>query len=577
MCGIYGITENNREAIADYIKICSHRGPDGNGIWNNDYITLGHNLLAITDDAKNSLQPWKTPAGNILVYNGEIFNYYDLLEHYQDKFIPKTKCDTELLAWGLDIHGYEFVKQMDSMHAFAYYDIKKNHLLISRGYHGIKPLYYAEVREGLIFGSEIKGMLDRVPGSRQVDRLALNCLSLTGINAMRNTFFSNVSKLMPGESRVYDCLSKRFVANYLDHKTPTSNTKFDAEEYRNIFKKSIAMTSIGQKRIGVFLSGGLDSSIIAYELKQLHGHVRTFTNSFMPPVFIGSEDLNSDASTASKLARANAFDHTEIPITPEVILENWNKAIYSMEQPVYNQSQVMYYYTNKFLSENGITVTMAGDMGDELLGGYPKYWNMIQGLDLGELKMDSWSAVIDQWMKRIKNPIRFANNDIDGEEIKTQLMLLYPEELFWNPADPVGSYMALDAITQVPGEFFSRNDSYGMAFSMEGRFPLATKHFAKYAMSIHSKEKINKNNLKLPTKMAYRGRLPDYIINKYKSGWTCPVVQWTKKSPALTDFLAKINSTKDCFSQYVNAIQKEKSRVPALILKSWAQIYNMQM
>ena len=578
MCGIYGITEDNRKLIYDYIQLCKHRGPNGSDIWNNKFITLGHNLLAITDDPTSSRQPWITPAGNILVYNGECFNYYDLLKEYKDRFTPKTSCDTELIAWGLDTFGYEFIRKLDSMHGIAYYDIRRNHLWLSRGYSGIKPIYYAEIEKGLIFGSEIKGLLDHVPNARSVDRLALNCMSVTGINVLRNTFFSSIKKVMPAETLIYDVANKRFVQSYKEHITPKSNNILDPQEFRDAVKKTVRMTSLGKKEIGIFLSGGLDSSIVALEMKNLHGRVKTFTNRIVPEIVIGSESMNSDAGNAGRLAKEFGFNHQEVIVDPAVVMEHWDQSIYYMEQPVYNQSQVMYYYTNKIMSQNGIVVTMAGDMGDELLGGYTKYWKMRLGNDRG-IVLGKWEDVIDIWLKRIKRPIELKNHSINEEEIKHELLKLYTESQLWNPNDPVGSYMALDCATQVPNEFFSRNDTYGMAFGMEGRFPLATKFFTRYAMSIHSKYKFgeDKDQTKLPTKKSYKGILPDYIINKYKSGWTCPITQWQKTNSDLKNFLNKIDQRSSCFDRILVQGQKEKAKVPALILKSWAQKYNMQL
>ncbi len=129
MCGIYGITSKNYSFIDQYIKTCSHRGPNGSGIWKGDDITLGHNLLSIMAKPNMSTQPWATPKGNILVYNGEIFNYYELKAKYK-QFIDTTDCDTELLAWGLDNFGLNFIDEIDSMHGFAYYNIKKKELII---------------------------------------------------------------------------------------------------------------------------------------------------------------------------------------------------------------------------------------------------------------------------------------------------------------------------------------------------------------------------------------------------------------------------------------------------------------
>ena len=168
MCGIYGITDNDPEFIKDYIETCKHRGPDGSGVWTSDDITLGHNLLSIMAEPDQSRQPWKTPKGNILVYNGEIFNYNELVGKYKN-FVNSTGCDTELLAWGLDEYGISFIDEIDSMHGFAYYEIERNTVTLSRDHAGIKPLFYAKIDEGLVFASEVKGMLDKVPNSRTLD------------------------------------------------------------------------------------------------------------------------------------------------------------------------------------------------------------------------------------------------------------------------------------------------------------------------------------------------------------------------------------------------------------------------
>ena len=106
MCGIYGITEHNPAFIKQFIEVCKHRGPDGSSVWHNDKITLGHNLLSIMGEPGNATQPWTTPKGNILVYNGEIFNYYELKDKYKE-FTDTSGCDTELLAWGLDQYGLD--------------------------------------------------------------------------------------------------------------------------------------------------------------------------------------------------------------------------------------------------------------------------------------------------------------------------------------------------------------------------------------------------------------------------------------------------------------------------------------
>jgi len=540
MCGIYGITEHNPKFINEFIDICKHRGPDGSSVWHNEKITLGHNLLSIMGEPDNATQPWTTPKGNKLVYNGEIFNYYELKGKYKD-FTDTSGCDTELLAWGLDKFGLSFIDEIDSMHGFAYYEIDKNTLTLSRDHAGVKPVYYAEIKEGLVFGSEIKGMLDKVPGSRKQDELALGCMTTTGINPLRNTFFTGIKKLLAGETIVYDITNKKITNTKRVFIKPNSNKKFNLEEFKTIAQKSIKMASIGRRKIGVFLSGGLDSSLVAYELRNVLGEANTFTNR-MEPNYIHPKDgdHNEDADCAKVLANINNFNHTEVTITPKIVEQYWNDSIYYIEQPVYNPSLAMYCYTNKVLHDNGIVVTMAGDMGDEVLGGYPKYWK------LRKEKFTCWADIIDKWINRIKRPIKVYDKTI----LRNELLKCYPEDL-WNPGDPIGSYMALDCVAQVPEEFLMRNDKYGMAYSMEGRFPLATKTFMQYCMNIHSDEKIGKDkgDTKLLTKIAYKGLLPDVIVNKMKTGWTVPLQHWWNKSG--------------------------KANIPAMIVSDWIKKYNM--
>ena len=153
MCGIFGITEKNPKLIKNIIDKCSHRGPDGNSIWSDESVTLGHNLLSITSKPKDGAQPFTTQRGNVLTYNGEIFNYNNLLKKFKDKFIPKTSCDTELLGWLLDNFSYEEVicNLIDSMHAFVFFNKKNNEIILSRDHAGIKPLYFSEIKNGIIF------------------------------------------------------------------------------------------------------------------------------------------------------------------------------------------------------------------------------------------------------------------------------------------------------------------------------------------------------------------------------------------------------------------------------------------
>lgn len=528
MCGIYGITGHNPTFIQNYINRCKHRGPDGQKVWwdPNNQLTLGHNLLSIMGNPKLSTQPWKTPKGNWLVYNGEIFNYYELKAKYKGHgFAGITGCDTELLAWGLDTFGIEFIRQIDSMHGFAYYDVSQNQLILSRDHAGIKPLYYAEINEGLVFGSELRGLLDIVPGARTLDKMAHSIWHYMSVNPLPNTFFSNIKKLLPGETLVYDLKNKKFIKTQRDYIKPISNTNnFDMEEFRTTVKDAVSMCSIGDKKIGVFLSGGTDSSMIAYELHKLQGHVNSFTTRWTPDPKTIHEDYNDDANMAKKLAGDFGFDHIEVNIDPKVYAEYWNDSVISAEQLMRNPSLPAYLYTNKVMKDHNIKVTMAGDLGDELLCGYPRH-GTISGLD-------SWRNICKLLVTGQKTAGKVNNNLYSRDEVLEEFMKHYTDDLY-NDKDPLGSFCALEVTAICPEDMLIRNDKFGMAYSMEGRYPLGTKKFMKYCMNIHSKQKMI--HLKHIPKASYTNVLPKYITTKKKTGWTAPMGYWMKGHKCLLD------------------------------------------
>ena len=571
MCGIYGITDNDTTFIERYLDICKHRGPDGSNVWTSDKVTLGHNLLSIMADPDRSQQPWLTPKGNRLVYNGEIFNYSELLQKYKN-FKNTTDCDTELLAWGLDEYGIDFIDEIDSMHGFAYYDIPKQKIILSRDHAGIKPLFYAKIDKGLVFASEIKGMLDIVQDARHLDNLASSMLSKTGTNPLRNTLFTNIKKVLPGETIIYDVVDGTFDYAKRIYIRPTADQDYSKKEFKKMFADAIKRSSIGKRKIGVFLSGGLDSSIVAYELNKIQDTVHTFTNRFEPSVK-SDEDYNSDSKIASKFAKEQNFDHHDVVVSPAEYLSAWEDSIYYMEQPNYNPSNPLYCFSNRVLSENGIVVTMAGDMGDELFGGYPKYFNLYHS----EEKPSTWNELLTLWMKRVKKgsyPI--TNDPVDETVLVAELAKCYGEEL-WNPEDPTASYMALDCVAQVPEQFLTRNDYYGMAYSMEGRFPLASKIFMQYCLNIKSKHKFIGKNMKALVKKTYEEDLPAYLLYKEKTGWTVPIGYWLmdEVDEKLNDVYDKTIG-KARLKQLKRSQKAGKGLLPQWQVKNWKETYKIK-
>ena len=219
---------------------------------------------------------------------------------------------------------------------------------------------------------------------------------------------------------------------------------------------------------------------------------------------------------------------------------------------------------------------MSGDMGDELYGGYANYFRIKNIIN----KPKTWDEFIRLWMRKFASPIKL-NVKFDYEDLLEILKETLPEET-WNPDDIANSAMALDCITVVSEDFFSRNDKFGMAFSMEGRFPLASKKYMEYCLSINSDYKFgtNLNQTKLPVKISYKGTLPDYIINKEKTGWSVPISVWLSEFENIKNKYIETCSKEDGISPILskeNYSGNPKRMLIAWMLRTWAQEYKMQL
>ncbi len=366
-----------------------------------------------------------------------------------------------------------------------FFNKKTNELILSRDHVGIKPLYFSEFKNGIIFSSEIKGLLDITPNSKKIERLGLVCTCLLGANVLRQTLFNGIYKVLPGETIVFSLDHKKIKYSFRDLIKPNSKKIFNVEEFYEKSLMAINNSALGIRDFGMFLSGGLDSSVIAYGLKNKLGSLNSFTTTIESSLRY-EEDYNSDAKISEKFARELNLQHKEIKITPDIFLKNWNKSIKFIEEPRYNWCLPMYYFANKILSKNGVVVTMAGDIGDEIFGGYSKYLKMYKL----EKKPKNWSDFIRMWMFKFRAPV-LLNMNFNYDDLHSLLVKALPEEL-WNPEDVTNSAMALDCITTVSEDFFTRNDRFGMAFSMEGRFPFASKNFMQYCLNLKSTYKFSR-------------------------------------------------------------------------------------
>jgi len=501
MCAIHGIVDVKPELMMKMVKTAHHRGPDGNSIFKDDYITLGHNLLSIVGTVEDGKQPYEHE-NCVLVYNGEIYNYKDL---EQD-----SKNDTEALAKGLKNEGWEFLKKCDGMFALAFYNKTTKELILARDTNGTKPLYYGYIKDKLYFSSEIKSLLE-CGFERKVCKKALGLYYNQGYVPGYLTMFEGIKKLVPGQVLVND---KSY--NLLDYKLDViDNLDIDhvKREVQLKHNYSVQQTLMGRRNIGLFLSGGLDSSSILYEMKELGLKPRTFTSSFATtdPKSL----LNHDSKLAERLCKEWGIENNVLYQTQQDYVDSIEDAFYALEEPRQGKSFPTYYNMNKFISSNDITVTLAGDGGDELFAGYKHH-----------IKQENWQDKLF-WLRAYNTPLK-------NSELRCSLndQMNYLNE--WLPVkqlqeDELNNFLYTESLNSLAEDFLVRNDKLGMAFSMEGRFPIINKTLRDYVRALPSKLKLDEKFSEFPKtkhkylqRKSYEGLLPDYILNHRKTGWRFP-------------------------------------------------------
>lgn len=555
MCGISGFTFPDRERIDRMTHALRHRGPDGAHVFMDRSVSLGHNLLAITETPSVGSQPWISDDKRYaLVYNGEIYNYLDLkreLERLGEVF--HTRGDTEVLFAGLRREGHHFLRRLNGMFALAWYDRDAEMLMIARDRAGMKPLYYVERDGVLTFASELRGLLEDPDIPRALRHEVLSAFFSIGYLPGSATLLKDVHKVMPGEYKVFSLRDRKFLETgwQEDLSNDHERTAFDVEQFRETLGGAIIDHTMGLRPFGMYLSGGLDSSIVLHELVA-HGiqKPRTFTTRFDT----NDPRFNEDADIAQRLSREYGAEHDELLITERAFTDATSKAIDVIEEPRYHSSRPAYYLLAQEASKT-CTVILTGDGGDEQYMGYPKYyrsaalsklyqryptWVLNAALSLREayqgkapfglpLRLNEpltrWWYVSRLLTQRHANLFTFP--------FKVSSALSHLEHISMpcvqSPSHDFGNAVAdFDRLFWLPEDSLTMTDKIGMHFGMEARFPFLDARVTNYASRISSEEKLQAPGTKGLIRKAYHDMLPTYVTEKRKSGWTAPVALWMR-------------------------------------------------
>lgn len=377
MCGIAGVMkfgENGRAEAATVRQMCgamTHRGPDDEGVYTDGRVSIGMRRLSIIDVAGGH-QPISNETGTIwIVFNGEIYNHAELRRQLEPRgHRYRTNSDTETIVHLYEEHGRDCVHHLRGMFAFAIWDREKETLFIARDRLGIKPLYYRLTPESLLFGSEIKVILAHGGVRPEFNASGLPEYLAFGYLSGAETFYDGIRKLMPGERMVITATGQAEIEQYWDLDTSTSGPVRDesyyVQTYREMLEQAVSSHLMSDVPLGVFLSGGVDSSAVAALMTKIRkSPIETFSVGY-------TEQSYSELPYARIVAQHLNSVHHEVMVSESEFFDALPQLIWHEDEPVVWPSSVSLYFVARLARER-VTVVLTGEGSDETLGGYSRY------------------------------------------------------------------------------------------------------------------------------------------------------------------------------------------------------------
>lgn len=593
MCGIAGFIgfENNVILAKKANEIQQHRGPDNQSIWHDEYIALAHQRLSIIDLTENANQPFQK--GNlVLVFNGEIYNYQELRNKLQNErqvnFV--TFSDTEVVLEMYRNYKEKCLDYFIGMFAFAIYDKENSDLFLARDHFGIKPLFYTQIKDGFAFSSELKTLIG-IPGfDKTVNHKALvssiNYRWISGNESMFNGCF----KLPPAHYMHFSRQAELKVERYwqLNDTLQLSANKTEiANEIADLIQSSVTRHMVADVPVSSFLSGGLDSSLIAVIAKKNNKNLSTYT------IATSDQDkkiekMPPDEKYAKILAHTFDFNHHEIKISHD-ILKDLPQMVRTLDEPIGDPAAINTFLICKEARKSGVKVLLSGMGADEIFFGYrhqkatllalrfnklPKVFKRIAIKTLGFLpvKVFNHGFKFGRWTKRF---INFANLPIDETYMRSysyydrpDLKRLLTKE-YWQPIDeiynehklrfyskynndPINSMCNTDLSMYMLGLNLTYTDRASMAASVEVRVPYIDKLVITKAMQVPGILKFKNRKSKYILKKAAAAYLPKKIIYRPKASFGAPIRSWISNELKfmVDDLLSKSNIEKRGFFNY---------------------------
>ena len=557
MCGFAGIINLNglekdswlNNSMKAASKSLYPRGPDQQGEWTDEFSYIIHSRLSILDLSEAGNQPM-TKFGKTIVYNGEIYNFKEvrvnlLKEGYE--FKSNNDCEVLLAAW--DKWGKNSLNKIKGMFSFVIWDQKNKKIFLVRDPFGKKPLVYSIKNKTITFASDLKA-LEKIINTGGIDNLAVKSLFKLRFISEPLTIYKNAKKIPSGSILEFDEQSYSVNKWYNIPKNDDLylDKKYIYNELTTLFDAAVERRLISDVPLGLFLSGGLDSSIIVASLAHLNKDIPCFTMGFKD-----ASSYYEERPNAKKLANYFGMKHVDFEISKEDVLKNLPLFFEACDEPFADSSALPFYFLSQKVKQK-ITVAISGDGGDEVFGGYRKYSG------------ERWSVLGNLIPQKIRNLVEnnlFENKDTSLGEFARQLrrflltlssvpserQALWLEQineinmqkLFGDSGlktdgilrnyrmgfnDTINSMLAADMGLSLPGDMLVKVDRMSMANSLEVRSPFLDRDLVEFAFRLPGKYKVGMFKRKKILREAFSKRLPGWCLNLPKKGFEVPIANW---------------------------------------------------
>ena len=577
MCGIVGVLSFSNSSfiitepyLTKMRDTMVHRGPDGYGtqIFNGGKVGFGHRRLAIIDLSESASQPMSNADQSLwITFNGEIYNHAEIRSELINEGYDQWKTDhsdTEVILNAYDRWGIDALQKFRGMFAFGLWDNRKKELYLVRDRIGIKPLYFSIHHGRLTFASEIKALLEDPDQPRAVCEEAfyhyLSFLTTPG----PQTLFEGIHKLAPGSwLRVTDdgTVHENRYWDVWDHTQPLTNCSEDEISQRVLeeLRTAVQLRKISDVPVGVFLSGGIDSSTNAALFSEGESRpISTFSIGYEGEY----ESYQNEIHFARRMAQEVGAEFHQRLLQMDDLIDFLPHMIHLQDEPIADPVCVPVYYVSKLARDNGVTVCQVGEGADELFWGYPSWKLMLElqyknswplpsplkKIGLASLRLlGRENTLYYEWLRRGASniPVFWGGAEAFTEAQKKHILSPRLQARFqnfssWEALKPIHDRFLQKAWEQKPLQWMSyldlnlrlpelllmRVDKMSMGVSLEGRVPFLDHKLVELAMSIPEAVKTRNGNLKHVLKKSVRGLIPDELIERKKQGFGVPIHEW---------------------------------------------------